>query len=143
MKVYLAARYARRNELREYRTQLEALGIHVTSRWLDENEPLDGNMTHKEDTWYTHTAFVDLEDIDYADAIIFFAEDPLIGWVRGGRHVEFGYAIAKFKLIHIIGPKENVFHHLTMPYRIRHYNNIDEFIEGYKGYQEYLDEVNK
>ena len=142
MKVYLAAQYARRDELREYRTQLETLGIHVTSRWLDENEPLDGSMTHKEDAWYTHTALIDLEDINRADAMVFFSEDPLMGIPRGGRHVEFGYAIAKIKPIHVVGPRENVFHYIGF-HHVRHYKSLDEFIEAYKRYEEYLDEVNK
>jgi nucleoside 2-deoxyribosyltransferase len=29
----------------------------------------------------------------------------------GGRHVEFGYALAKGKRVVVIGERENVFHH--------------------------------
>src|ERR1022692_562430 len=107
MKVYLAARYSRRDELREYKTRLEAEGIEVTSRWLEEKEPLDSQMGQHSDEFYVMTATIDLDDIDKADLVLFFSEDPLVGWVRGGRHVEFGYALGTDKPIAIIGPKEN------------------------------------
>lgn len=137
MKVYLAAQYARRDELREYRDILEKMNIKVTSRWLNEKEPLDGNMTHREESWYRDTATIDLEDVDAADAVIFFAENPLIGVPRGGRHVEFGYALGLKKPIFVIGPKENVFHYLQNPFWIRHYETLDAFITAYQNYQEY------
>jgi len=35
MKIYLASRYSRREELCGYRTQLESMGVEVTSRWLN------------------------------------------------------------------------------------------------------------
>lgn len=132
MKIYLAARYSRRDELREYKKQLEEVGIVVTSRWLDEKEPLDSQMGQHSDEFYVETATIDLEDIDKADAVIFFSEDPLTGWVRGGRHVEYGYAIGTGKSIAIIGPKENVFHYLENPRaNLIHLPSLEEFISQY------------
>lgn len=131
MKVYLAARYDRRDELRVYRDKLESLGVTVTSRWLDEQEPLDGNMTHRPEDWYRHTAYVDLEDVARASALIFFSEDPNIGIRRGGRHVEFGYAKALGKPIFCIGFKENVFHYTD---RVYHFKSFDEFVEMFCKY---------
>lgn len=52
----------------------------------------------------------DLEDIAAADGFLFFAEDPQIGIPRGGRHVEFGLALALAKVVEVIGPSENIFH---------------------------------
>jgi nucleoside 2-deoxyribosyltransferase len=139
MKVYLAAQYPRRDELREHRKVLEAAGIESTSRWLDEQEPLSGNMTHREPAWYTHTAKTDLEDVDRANVVLFFAEDPLVGVPRGGRHVEFGYALGKGKPIHVIGCKENVFHYLEAPFYVLHHETIQDFINAYYEYREYAD----
>jgi hypothetical protein len=128
LKVYLAAQYARRDELRGYRTILEAEGIEVTSNWLDETSPLNGTMDKHSEEFLIHTATTDLQDIDRANAIIFFSEDPKVGIPRGGRHVEFGYALAKNKGISVIGPKENVFHHIAG----HHFNNLDEFLATYR-----------
>ncbi len=131
MKAYLAAQYARRDELREHKTILEPLGIEVTSRWLEEQEPLNSHMGEKPDAWYVETATIDLEDVDRADAVIFFSENPRIGVPRGGRHVEFGYALGTNKVVYVIGPKENVFHYIE---RVYHFETLSEFIEAFKKY---------
>jgi hypothetical protein len=110
-KVYLAARYDRRDELREHRKVLNSLNIYVTSRWLDEQEPLNSQMGQHSEEFYIETARVDLEDVDAADTIIFFSENPLEGFRRGGRHVEYGYALKGGKNIVVVGPRENVFHY--------------------------------
>lgn len=131
MKVYLAAQYARRDELRTYREQLQARGIVVTSRWLDEKEPLNSQMGQHSTEFYVETATIDLEDIDRADAVIFFSESPLVGVVRGGRHVEFGYAFKANKPIFVIGPKENVFHYIG---RVYHFDTFEQFVETFEKY---------
>jgi hypothetical protein len=124
MKVYIAGRYSRRDELKDLSLKLEAMGIGVTSRWLNEKEPLEGGMDSKPGEWYRETAIVDLEDIDRADGILLFSEDPKVGIPRGGRQVEFGYAIGTGKQLHIIGPFENIFHFLPS---VRHYDDIYDF----------------
>jgi nucleoside 2-deoxyribosyltransferase len=130
-KVYLAAKYDLRDEMREHRERLKEVGIEVTSRWLDEQGSLDGNMDDKDEEFYSATARVDLEDVLAATFIIFFAEDPRVGVPRGGRHVEFGYALALNKPIAVIGPRENIFHHLTYA-GIRHFTSLEAFIKEFK-----------
>lgn len=112
LKVYLAARYSRRDELRSFRAVLIGGGFEVTSRWLGEGTPLDHKMSDLSEEYQRVSAEVDLEDIDAADYLILYSEDPDKGTPRGGRHVEFGYALAKGKSIIVIGPKENIFHAL-------------------------------
>lgn len=131
MKIYMAAQYARRDELRIYREQLQARGIVVTSRWLDEKESLTSDMGNHKDEWYVETATIDLVDVDRADAVIFFAESPLVGIKRGGRHVEYGYALKSNKPIFVIGPKENVFHYVP---RVYHFDSFENFIETFEKY---------
>jgi nucleoside 2-deoxyribosyltransferase len=117
MNVYLASRFPRSDELREYRRQLESHGIHVTSRWLqgghewvqdgqEQTVPLDEAARFGQE---------DLEDIDDADVVVCFTEEPRSAASRGGRHVEFGYALATNKRIVIVGPRENVFYCLDWP----------------------------
>ena len=47
-----------------------------------------------------------------ADAVIIFTEIPNTILATGGRHVEFGLALAQGKRMIIVGPRENVFHYL-------------------------------
>lgn len=100
MKVYLAADYARKNEIREVAAKLRALGIEVTSRWLD--TPDDGIPWSAE-------AKVDVEDVQDAHTLVSFTTGEL---ARGGRHAEFGMAVALGKGLVIVGPREHVFHFL-------------------------------
>jgi nucleoside 2-deoxyribosyltransferase len=110
MKVYLAAQFSRRDELREYAEFLRFRGVDVTSRWLEEKGDLSGDINDPK--FAEETAIIDLEDVRRADAILFFAENPLIGVKRGGRHVEFGYAVGLRKEVYTVGPRENIFNYL-------------------------------
>src|SRR5579864_8087757 len=126
MRLYLAGQYAKREVLKAYANQLEAIGIKVTSRWLMEDKPLNTKIGDDTEEFYRETAVVDLEDIDTADGIVFFSEDPHVGVPRGGRHVEFGYGLAKSKYMFTVGPRENIFHFLS---RIHQYDTFEQFLE--------------
>ncbi len=112
MKIYLAAQFARRDELRHYAAAIKNAGHECTSGWLDQDTPLDGKLTNHTPTDNTEFAHRDLEDIDRADVLLFFSEDPTVGVPRAARHVEFGYAMKAGKLLAVVGPRENVFHWL-------------------------------
>lgn len=113
LKVYLAARFERQEEMRGYRTTLENLGHVVTSRWLDQK------MRDEEVGLASIEAAIaaenDIEDILTSDVIICFTEDYRKKFPRGGRHVELGISIG-LRLngygptIFLIGSNENVFH---------------------------------
>ena len=119
-----AARYSRRDEMREYAKRLKSLGAAVTSRWLSEDKPLQTKLGDDSPEFYRETAHVDLQDIDRADSLLFFAEDPHVGTPRGGRHVEFGYALGTGKRLIVIGGPENIFCYLD---GVLHYETIDAF----------------
>lgn len=112
MKIYLAARYSRRDQLRSVADELRRLGHTITSRWLETewvNRPSDSCAAPPE---YRETyATVDMEDVRAADCVISFTEAPGDG-SRGGRHVEFGLAVAWGKRLIVVGHRENLFHHL-------------------------------
>jgi len=78
--------------------------------------------------FYARCAAVDLEDIETADALLFFAEDPLVGIPRGGRHVEFGYGLARGKYIDVVGPRENVFHYVSP--LVRHWDTFEFYLNA-------------
>jgi hypothetical protein len=119
-KVYLSARFGRRAELYQYRRAIEALGYHVTSRWLDahEGEPLDDGTNAIEPKAARGLATANLTDLLVADTILCFTEasDSIYG--RGGRHIEAGMALMLARWIPditviVIGPCENIFYSLA------------------------------
>ena len=61
LKVYLAAPYGDKDLMNQWKKDLEAMGIEVTSRWLD--EPHSANTTLKDDLKSMYADF-DAEDVD-------------------------------------------------------------------------------
>ena len=120
MKIYLASRFSRIAEMAQHRATLEKLGHEVTSRWVtgvhDEVKAFQGR---------TEASFAeeDLTDVLKADVVISFTEPPDNVYGRGGRHVEFGVALAMNKRLIIVGWRENVFHHLP---RIEFFESWDD-----------------
>jgi hypothetical protein len=130
VRIYLAARYPRREELCGYRSELEARGHQVTSRWLDGPAQVlpDGTAlgAQRESRFEaddpreaaTRALFArrDLADIDAAELLIAFTEDPALpsppGAARGGRHADLGYATGRGMPVIVCGPRENLFCHL-------------------------------
>ena len=113
MKVYLAARYSRRLELLEYAQQLDAAGIEVTSRWLKGGHQITEQQLLDDKALGIRFASEDWDDMEKADFMIAFTEEPRSAPNRGGRHVEFGIAFALGVMVYIVGPRENVFHALA------------------------------
>lgn len=110
--VYLAARYARREELDKYAEQLRKVGITVTARWLDEKYPSDSGLNDLSPEENKAVSAKDLDDIRDSDAFVLFTEQPTEAHVRGGRHFESGFAQAIGKHVITVGPRENIFHFL-------------------------------
>lgn len=112
MRIYLAARYTRRMELRGYADELRAVGHEITSRWLEGDHELDDRGLSAEGSAIERIRFAreDYADVAAAQLIICFTEPPRAEPSRGGRHVEFGVALGLDKSIYVVGPRENVFY---------------------------------
>lgn len=112
MRIYLAARYSRREELVACRTDLNSLGHTVTSRWLNGNHQVDdaGLSVEAKRSERERFAREDFADVISAEMCISFTETPRTTNSRGGRHVEFGIALGRMLRVWIVGPAENVFH---------------------------------
>lgn len=137
-RIYLAARYERREELCRYRDELLARGWVVTARWLDGGHQLsldardDGQalIEAQGPKALAHRASFAQEDLDdaiQADILISFTENPATPYRRGGRHVEFGVALAMGALPYIVGPRENIFHSLP---QVRQFDTWDECLHA-------------
>lgn len=110
-RVYLAARYSRFPEMQRVREALEAHGYSVTSRWINGGHELTKEgSTEADEAERVRYAQEDFEDLLAADLVISFTEEPRKTTTRGGRHVEFGAAIALGKRVIVVGYRENVFH---------------------------------
>jgi len=110
-KVYLGGRYRRRESLFELGQYLEKDGFQIMSSWIHpQHRESTSALSDKEH------ALQDLQDIENSHWCIFLMENPR-GDSRGGRHVEFGYALALQKFITIIGPEETIFHSVGSVHR--------------------------
>jgi nucleoside 2-deoxyribosyltransferase len=106
MKIYLAAPFGQRGQVREYAAQLEAAGHEITQRWFD-GEPISGNGTNPEfSAEALKCAKADLAGIRACN--YFVSINGFSG--TGGKHTELGVALALSKRIAIVGVPENVFY---------------------------------
>lgn len=127
LKIYLASRYSRREELCGYREQLRSRGHEVPAVWLngghqigDCGKPIgsageslvegdNGSQTSQAIQLRQKFAQDDLTDVADCDCLIAFTEPSRTGPTRGGRHVELGLALGMKKRVIVCGPRENIF----------------------------------
>jgi hypothetical protein len=112
MKVYLAAAFHRKDEMKAISLLLKELGVIVTSRWLDE-EPLPAGKAAQA-RFLRNTAQMDADDVKAADTLIRFSDDLSTStvpssWCTASRMEETGMATAWGKQIIIVGGKQSLF----------------------------------
>jgi nucleoside 2-deoxyribosyltransferase len=113
---YFAGSFYRKPELLNYAHQFEAYGNFCTSRWLKTDHEVDFQDDRDNLTFggYGYTfAQEDVDDIVRAELLVFFSSANHASKGRGGRHTEFGIALALEKPIIIIGDRECAFHSMT------------------------------
>lgn len=127
MRIYLAARYSRHPELQIYAALLTAHGHEITCRWILGDHELRSDGQAETDVWAPVWAAEDLEDLQAADVVISFTEEPgeMPGRNRGGRHAEFLAAYVLGKRSILIGPREHVFHWLP---RVERYRTLEQVL---------------
>ncbi len=131
MKIYLASRWGRKNEMAQLANYLKIWGQSVTSRWIDEpkmDQKEDGNYTedwHPDSDVAIDVARRDLRSIAGSSHLVLFTDRSRSG-VTGGRHCEFGFALAHpFVLTIVVGPRTNPFHYLAN----YHFEDTHEFMD--------------
>lgn len=101
-KVYTAAKYGQMLEMREVCSKITIAGHETTAQWVDGKEANDTQ---------TAAAVMDFEDVKRADVLMAFSDKRGRLNTGGGRHVEYGIAMALGKRIMVVGPRgEHVFH---------------------------------
>jgi hypothetical protein len=117
MKIYVAAMYGQMMEMRDVRDRLVAAGHEVTAQWIDGKEANDTQSA---------AAIMDVQDVVRAEALIAFSQARGTMHTGGGRHVEFGIALALGKRLMVVGPRgEHVFH--AYP-GVRFFDTLDDAI---------------
>lgn len=135
---YIAARYDRREEMCEYADQIRAGNGIVDCRWLlgtrqlhtdAEKVDVDQHPEHGVTMEAAPFAQDDVEDLRKADTIVFFSERSEAYSKRGGRHVEYGIALALNLRLVVIGARENVFHCLP---QVERFDSWQQFLNWEK-----------
>lgn len=124
MKIYLAVRFGRQEEMKAIKKQIVELGYDVVSRWLEVEFSGTRAEERATDKHREKWSLIDYYDVKDCDTIVNFTEPP-DSCGRGGRHVEFGLATAWGKRLVVIGYRENVFHHLP---QVEFYETLEQFL---------------
>jgi len=127
--LYIAGAYGRKAEFRNYKTHLEMNGIKVTSTWLS----VEGVDIRTDEGLSPYgpaatCAEEDIDDIKRAHGFLFFSSKDHDVKGQGGRHTEFGIALAHGKEIFLVGRREHVFHSLVPDVRV--YGAYHEFFDA-------------
>jgi nucleoside 2-deoxyribosyltransferase len=109
LKVYIAADYARKDEVRALAEALEGRGVKCTSTWAFMPSDQEGGVgaTATSPGYAAAMAAQDLDDVGSSDAFVQLTTGE---YCRGGRQVELGMAMALGKRVIVVGPREHVFH---------------------------------
>ena len=119
MKIYLAAQFKEQALMREWREKLRQNGHYVTSRWLEVSEATEKESASTE-------AAKDLHDIHASEIMISHTINRGDLFTGGGRHIEFGFALALEKKLINVGGYESVFHQLPQVITV---STIEQAIE--------------
>lgn len=117
--LYIGADFSRREEMRKLMLRPEMfVQFTTTSDWL--YTALDDKDYRKH---WKREAMRDFANIDRSELCVFFTEEPGTK-SRGGRHMEYAWALARGKNPIIIGPVESQFYELAA----QQFDTIEEFI---------------
>lgn len=98
MKIYTAATFKEQSRIQLMRDELFRRGHNVLSTWLNEQVKPNG-MTQEE--FGKKMAMKDLQEVAEADCLILDRFEPSLS---GGKMIEFGFALAKHKLLYVVDP---------------------------------------
>ena len=97
MKIYTAATFAEQERIRSYKEPLFKMGHSVISTWLEEQIKPEGMSEHN---FERKMAMKDLQEVSAADCVILDVANPSR---TAGKMVEYGFALAKHKLVYVVG----------------------------------------
>jgi nucleoside 2-deoxyribosyltransferase len=115
MRIYLAARYGRREEMESYAKLLAEDGHEITATWVYGGE---------EGLSEADIAQLDYKDVERSNLVVGFTDPFGSSNTGGARHFELGLGFALGAATYIVGEREIVFHHLP---EIEQFDTFEEF----------------
>ena len=133
MRIYLAAAFSRREEMRIYRKELEEIGMNIQSRWLDEKMPQGWDR----EKYLRETAFIDVSDVKNCDLLVRFTDnfseysDGKIPARLGScaRMFEFGLAWGLGIPVVVVGGLQNVFDRLPNVVHLETFAELKDYLK--------------
>lgn len=107
--VYVASRYERRADAREFADRLPSVRCSCVATWIYSAPEETALTAGVPDAVRRHWAERDWQDVSRADCLVLLS-DPEMTPLRGGKHVETGIALGTCKPVIVIGNRENIFH---------------------------------
>jgi hypothetical protein len=136
LKIYLAAAWGRREEMKAVATELEAMdGIEITSRWLQERKRIiPGSHT---DAFRSRRAQEDVADVRRADVLVRFTDDlskPTVPsrLATGSRMFEMGVAYERKMPVVVVGGFQPIFDYLPKIVHVRTLDELRVYLSGRK-----------
>ena len=144
MKVYLAAAWHRKKEMKALSLELNMHNIQVNSRWLDENT--EGKVVDKD--YLKNNALNDLDDVRTCDVLVRFTDEEFINptaidgeycpdteyvpkkLLSGARLVEMGYALAFGKKVIVVGGHQPIFDYLPQVLHVKDVTELKHVLSG-------------
>lgn len=139
MKLYLAASWSRKDEIKAYAEQLNLLpNVIVKARWLF--EPVPEGIDFKD--FAQERAKTDVEDVRYADALVRFTDDLSGEYVppslaTGGRMFEMGLAYALGKTVIAVGGVQPIFDYLPEIIHVANFEELCKWLGKKESEQQY------
>jgi nucleoside 2-deoxyribosyltransferase len=120
LKVYVAARFTRKDEVAALAMRIERAGAVVCTDWFLEAE---SDLHELSDDVRQSRAERDISHVRNCDILVMLAG----GGARGGRHFEFGFAMALGIPCWIVGEREHIFHWLPW---VEVFDSADEMLSA-------------
>lgn len=137
MKIYTAASFVEQQRIRNHKETLIQMGHSILSTWLEEAVRPDG-MT--EGQFERKMAIKDLQEVAAADCLILDTAQPT---KTAGKMVEYGFALAKHKLIYTVGTPPA--HAIFLSLADKHFMDWDElfayFRENHRTEKVFVDQL--
>ena len=136
MRLYLAASYSRKEEIRKIADELIAMGFKVRARWLYEPDAQLSPSTRYE--FLRSRAEIDVEDVMACEVLVRFSDDLSAPTVpshlaTGSRMFEMGLAWANSKPVVVVGGNQCVFDYLNSITHVKDVGELKTFLEEYQG----------
>jgi nucleoside 2-deoxyribosyltransferase len=129
LRVYVAARYARKNEMKMIASAIKEAGAILSTDWFNEAADPNIDLDAVSDDHCEAIAERDLNEMRQSDLCISFTEDPKACFKRGGRHNEFGFCLALGIPLWVVGPRETVYHYLPW---VEVFDNAQQMLDALK-----------